>query len=665
MPPSVEEVRAFLADRAGDKRSRAIDRLLESPWFARHWATTLDIMLMDRRASLNVTADDWQKYLLAACRENRPLNRLMSEILAADGADPRLRPAARFYLDRKSEPNLITRDIGRIFFGRDLQCAQCHNHPLVKDYQQSDYYGLLAFISPGYALTRTEGAKETTFFAEKAGTDLAFDSVFVKGDHHWTGPRVPGETELAEPIFPPGEEYRVKPTDQVLPVPRFSRRAKLAALATGGGNRAFNENLANRLWAMMMGRGLVYPVHMHHPDNPPAQPELMKLLGEELVSLKFNARDFLRELALTRTYQHAIDLPAEALPVPAPFDAKLAEMTDRSTTLEADAERARDEYAKAVKAWHQTEEALIPIVGEQDKALAKHSELTKKTEEAQKAVGEVQARIISTRDTAKTLAEAAARAQEVVKKLPKEKDLADAAAIFVKRSTAAVAELAALEKASVDKSNALKKADSDLAAAAKVVEAARSKLQPVRESVRQKEKLVLECRRKMSESRTAVEEHRRRLAVMETYVRCKSLQQQSEENRRALVARRAAFDEAEKQSASHATALKVRQDEARAEELARNAAEKARADSQAALERNRKITTSVDAALAATESARQQLPDDPNLSEAAQKLKAKSSELQSVLPGLGARIEAASATLRQAGEKLGSANRCSKRLATR
>ena len=28
-----------------------------------------------------------------------------------------------------------------------MQCAQCHNHPLVEDYQQSDYYGLLAFFS--------------------------------------------------------------------------------------------------------------------------------------------------------------------------------------------------------------------------------------------------------------------------------------------------------------------------------------------------------------------------------------------------------------------------------------------------------------------------------------------------------------------------------------
>ena len=125
------------------------------------------------------------------------------------------------------------------------------------------------------------------------------------------------------------------------------------------------------------------------------------------MSLKFNARAFLRKLALTRTYQQAIDLPAEASPVPRSSTTKLAEMKARSTTLEADAERARDDYAKAVKTWHRTEEALIPVVGEQDKALAKHSELAKKKEEARKAVDDIQASIISTRDTAKILAEAA------------------------------------------------------------------------------------------------------------------------------------------------------------------------------------------------------------------------------------------------------------------
>ena len=192
----------------------------------------------------------------AAAQSNRPLNEVMTELLSASGTDPKLDAPARFFLDRGSEPNLITRDVGRIFFGRDMQCAQCHNHPLVKDYQQSDYYGLLAFISPGYAVTRKEVAnKETTFHAEKAGSDLAYDSVFVKNDKHVTGPRILGGTELEEPDFPPGEEYQVKPADGVVSVPKFSRRAKLASLATGGSNRAFNLNIANRLWADDDGTG--------------------------------------------------------------------------------------------------------------------------------------------------------------------------------------------------------------------------------------------------------------------------------------------------------------------------------------------------------------------------------------------------------------------------
>ena len=76
---------------------------------------------------------------------------------------------------------MLTRDIGRIFFGRDMQCAQCHDHPLVADYLQSDYHGLLAFVSPSYALVRKEGDKQTTVQAEKAGSDLTFESVFVGG----------------------------------------------------------------------------------------------------------------------------------------------------------------------------------------------------------------------------------------------------------------------------------------------------------------------------------------------------------------------------------------------------------------------------------------------------------------------------------------------------
>ena len=68
-----------------------------------------------------------------------------------------------------------------------MQCAQCHDHPIVADYLQSDYHGLLAYVAPGYAVVRKEGDKDITLQAERAGSDLSFESVFVKGTQHRTG----------------------------------------------------------------------------------------------------------------------------------------------------------------------------------------------------------------------------------------------------------------------------------------------------------------------------------------------------------------------------------------------------------------------------------------------------------------------------------------------
>jgi hypothetical protein len=616
MPPSVDELREFLPDKTADKRARKIDKLLASPLFARHWATTLDVMLMERRPSVNVASGEWQSYLLRAAQSNRPLDQVFSELLSANGADPSLRAPARFFLDRSSEANLITRDVGRIFFGRDMQCAQCHNHPIVKDYQQSDYFGLLAFISPGYAVTRKEGQKDVTFHAEKAGTDLAFDSVFVKNDKHVTGPRLPGGTELPEPANPPGDEYQVKPADGVISVPKFSRRVKLASLATDGSNRAFNENIANRLWAVMMGRGLVHPVDLHHPSNPPSHPALLKLLADEIVVRKFNVRDFLRELALTKVYQQGINSPADSGTVPARPAVELAEAKAHAEKLEASAEAARKEYLRAVKAWYHAEDALVPLLAEQDKATGKYAESDKRKEAAQKALTDAQSLLISRRDLARALAEAAGRAQEVVKKLPKEKELVDAAATFNKRSEAASAELPALQKAIPEKSTAKKKADDELTAAAQAVLTARGKVSPVRDGVREKEKVTLEARRKMADTRSAAEDHQKRVKLLETFALCQKLEQQIADSDRAAASLRNTLDEARKH--------------------------------HAALELHQKIVTRVQAALTATAAARQLLPADSAISQAAQKLSDKAAELQKTGLTLEATFDASLESLARA-----------------
>ncbi len=134
--PTSTEARAFLDDPSPYKRARLIDRLLDSPEHARHLTSALDVMLMERRPDMHVTAAEWRNYLYQACLDNKPYDQLAREILSADGGDPARRAPAKFFLDRGGEPNLLTRDVGRIFLGIDLQCAQCHDHPLIDDYKQ-------------------------------------------------------------------------------------------------------------------------------------------------------------------------------------------------------------------------------------------------------------------------------------------------------------------------------------------------------------------------------------------------------------------------------------------------------------------------------------------------------------------------------------------------
>jgi hypothetical protein len=309
--PTSTEAKAFLDDVAKDKRQKLIDRLLTDPRFDRHMQITFDVMLMERRPAKYVTQPEWVQYLYTSFSENKPLDQLAREILSADGSDEKQRAAARFYLDREVEPNLVTRDVGRMFLGRDMQCAQCHDHPLIDDYYQNDYYGIFAFLNRGSLFT---DPKKKVLYAEKAEGDLVdFKSVFT-GAAGKTGPHLPGVAVIDEPQFEKGEEYVVKPAKDVRPIPKFSRRERLAEELTGGKFRAFQRNLANRLWGHMLGRGIVEPYDVDHSANPPSQPELLELLTDELVAAKFDTRFFLREIALSKTYQRASSLLDQTIP---------------------------------------------------------------------------------------------------------------------------------------------------------------------------------------------------------------------------------------------------------------------------------------------------------------------------------------------------------------
>lgn len=324
MIPTSAEARAFLDDPSPYKRERLIDRLLDSPEYARRMQDVFNVMLMERRDDESIPSREWTAFLRRAFAANEPFNRLAATILSADGTDPKTRPAAKFVLDRKAEPNQVTRDIGRMFLGRDMQCAQCHDHPLVDDYKQAHYYGLFAFLNRTSVF---KGDPVGPVLAEQGEGDVTFTSVFKKKVTHATGPRLLDGPPVAEPTFVKGTEYLLPPSKDaaVRPIPRFSRRAELAPRLTSGSVPEFNRNIVNRLWALMMGKGLVEPVDMQHGENPPSHPELLDLMGREFVAMGFDIKAFIRELASSRTYQRSSEPPPGVGSQPGPSSSESAE----------------------------------------------------------------------------------------------------------------------------------------------------------------------------------------------------------------------------------------------------------------------------------------------------------------------------------------------------
>ena len=299
--PSGKETRAFLADTTPTdvKRERVIDRLLESPRHSRRMQYVFDVMLIERRTGAVVPPADWQEYLRQSFLENRPWNELAQEILSADGADPKQRAAARFYLDRPFNVDQVTRDVGRVFLGVDLECAQCHDHPLIDGYLQRHYYGISAFLNRSYLFTDSKTKKQ--MLGEKAEGDVKFTSVFTQ-EESGTAPRL---LDLAAIPDPEGtaKAYLVKPDKKSRGIPQYSRRLQLARAMIADDNIDFRRNIVNRLWAVMMGRGLVEPLDVRHADNPATHPEVLELLADEFLRQRYNIRWLLRELALTKAYQ--------------------------------------------------------------------------------------------------------------------------------------------------------------------------------------------------------------------------------------------------------------------------------------------------------------------------------------------------------------------------
>jgi hypothetical protein len=271
--PTAAEARQFLADPGPTKRARLVDELLQRPEFADLWALRwADLLRVDRAALGPKRAYAYYKWIRDGFAAGRPYDQLARELLTAEGLLDEVPPGA-FY-KAMARPGQTASTLVQVFLGVRIACAECHHHPFDR-WTQDDYYGMQAFFSG----------------VQVQGTP-AGEAVAGQGPALAKNPRT-GADVIAHPL---AEKLPAK-------APAGDPREALADWLTAKDNPWFARNLANRVWAHLMGRGLVEPVDDVRGTNPPTHPELLDALAQYTVEHHYDIRALIRLITASRVYQ--------------------------------------------------------------------------------------------------------------------------------------------------------------------------------------------------------------------------------------------------------------------------------------------------------------------------------------------------------------------------
>lgn len=271
--PSPEATRTFLADPATNKRARLVDALLETEEFARFWALKkADLMRVSPKRLKDGSAEGFASWLVNATRSNMPYDRFAREILTAAGDAKQVAPANYFLAIPTVEER--TEMTTQLFLGSRVECAKCHNHPFER-WTMRDYYSIAAVFA------RTQAAKNEVKLTAT------------------------GET------LNPSTKETMRPwgmtADQLRSQGAADRRVFFAEWLTQPGNPLFARVEVNRIWADLLGRGIVSPVDDFRSSNPPANVPLLDALAKELETHGYDRKHIIRLICNSQTYQRSTE----------------------------------------------------------------------------------------------------------------------------------------------------------------------------------------------------------------------------------------------------------------------------------------------------------------------------------------------------------------------
>jgi hypothetical protein len=375
MPPTPQEIDAFIRDRSPHAWERVVDRLLASPRYGeqwgRHWLDVVRFAESDgyEYDTHRPDAYRYRDYVVHSFNQDKRYDEFVKEQLAGDEMDPnnqeyliasgfnRLGPLRKNVGNQKvaSSRNEVlvemTNVVGAAFLGVTVGCARCHDHKF-DPFRQSDYYRIMGYFAqtqpndliqapkdaqeawkrqaaPMQAkLTELQSKLRKAPESEKNGIAMQIDDAEDK-----LPPPLPSiytvvdEPKEATPIqvlfhgdyLQPTAKVGARPLGILLaegvpeePVDTPAPRLKLANWIVDPANPLTARVMVNRIWQYHFGRGLVStPNDFGRMGNRPSNPELFDYLANLYIAGGWRMKPLHRMILMSSTYQQSSDSPIE------------------------------------------------------------------------------------------------------------------------------------------------------------------------------------------------------------------------------------------------------------------------------------------------------------------------------------------------------------------
>jgi Protein of unknown function (DUF1549)/Protein of unknown function (DUF1553) len=338
--PTPEQLQVFVCDPAPGKRESLVRELLgHDRLYADHWITFWQDLLRDGKLDVGST-DVFQPitlWLRKALEANTAYDEMARELVNPTGLEAAIQykydslagkakevrrdgatDAAGFVAGLQAGLEIprgdqqwqvqATQNISQVFLGVQIKCATCHDS-FIDEWTMDDAWGLASI----YSEHPLEAVRCEIPTGTKPPVKFLFDEV--------------GTIDPAAPVA--------------------ERRARLAQLLTAKENGRFPRTIVNRLWARLMGRGLIEPVDEMH--RAAFHPDLLEWLAADFVEHGYDLKHTIGLIVTSRAYQLQV------------------------VASQADTDPFRGPLAKRLTA-EQFEDAIGQLTGRRSRAWAKNGD---------------------------------------------------------------------------------------------------------------------------------------------------------------------------------------------------------------------------------------------------------------------------------------------------